>query len=525
MKIELSLKKISVLLFVTVLFFGCKNKENSNPASPEEIQTTLSGSDFQQDTIVQSFYKKRGFSAVWNDKIRRTSFIKELKDADNEGLFFKDYHGKKLEGLLKNAKDLSENERGELEVLLTDAFFDYSHDLYYGKVNPNKLYEIWGLHRKEMDFSKILENAIENDDISETLAQLKPDSEIYNGLKESLAEYREKTKTEKPFQKIAPGDAIEPEKSDPRIPEIAELLKLLGILDQNYSSNDSIYNEKLQIAVETFQKHKTLATDKIIGNSTIEQLNMGAQQRTDQLLVNLERWRWYPRDFGSHYIMVNIPNYELDVVKDGEVVSVHNIIAGDKTHHTPIFSDSIQYIVINPQWHIPSSIASREIIPSAKRNRNYLSSRNIFVTNSEGNRVDPSKINWDKASGYSFTQGAGRSNSLGQIKIIYPNKYAIYLHDTPAKALFEQNSRAESHGCVRVQDVVELAAYLLNNQKEWSLDKIQKTIASGQTKKVKVTQSVKVYHLYWTAWRENGKTIFTNDIYNLDNEVYKALIN
>ncbi|HET8839321.1 MAG TPA: L,D-transpeptidase family protein [Flavobacteriaceae bacterium] len=522
--IQFTRTKISfIFMLASILFFGCKNEEDTILATSEEIKTTLSNADIESGKNVRDFYNNREYAAAWNNEEFRNSFLSELKKADEEGLSSSNYQVEKLQNSLKKVNELNEKERVKLELTLTEAFFDYAHDLYYGKTNPTKMYEIWGLQRKEINFSEALNRAVENNSITSVLEELKPQTEIYKDLKKSLAEYRHKLEKEKSFQKIAEGDAIEPGDKDPRIPEIAARLKQLGILNEKYISQDSLYNEELQAAVKVFQKHKILATDQIIGNSTIEQLNMGPQDRYNQILVNLERWRWFPRDFGSHYILINIPNYELDVIENGKIVRVHNVIAGDKTHHTPIFSDSIQYIVLNPQWHIPSSIASREIIPSARKNSNYLSSRNIYVTNSEGKRIDPSKINWKNAESYSFTQGSGAGNALGHVKIIYPNKYAIYLHDTPAKAIFEQNSRAESHGCVRVEDALKLAAYLLSDQKDWDMEKIQETIASGKTVKIKVTQPVKVYHLYWTAWRENGESVFANDVYNLDDGIYEAL--
>lgn len=512
-----------IFILAGTFLFGCKNEEDSILATSEEIKTTLSSTDFKMEKRLQDFYGNRDYTAAWNNEELRNSFVLELKNANEEGLFSSDYQIEKLQHSLKKLNELTKKERVKLEFTLTEAFFDYAHDLYYGKTNPTKMYEIWGLQRQEIDFSEALNRAIENNSISSVLEELKPQNEIYKELKKSLAEYSHKIKNEKSLEKIAEGDAIEPGEKDPRIPKIAARLKEIGVLDENYNTQDSVYDEKLPAAVKIFQKHKVLATDKVIGNSTIEQLNKGPRDRYRQILVNLERWRWFPRDFGANYILINIPNYELDVIENGKIVRVHNVIAGDKTHHTPIFSDSIQYIVLNPQWHIPSSIASAEIIPAARKNANYLSSRNIYVTNSEGKRIDPSKINWKNAESYSFTQGAGAGNALGHVKIIYPNKYAIYLHDTPAKAIFEQNSRAESHGCVRVEDALQLAAYLLSDQKEWDMEKIQETIASGKTVKIKVTRPVKVYHLYWTAWRENGETVFANDVYNLDDGIYDAL--
>lgn len=524
-------KSFAIVLFVT-LSIACKNKEEvvvENPVTSEAVSNALSdfSGELSQEQLLIDFYKLRNDAPAWNKKEVRESLVEQLEKAGEEGLSFNDYHGEKIGKLLQNKDNATLNDRISLEILLTDAFLNYADNLYYGKLDPKKMYEIWGIKRKEIALDSLLQKAVEKNEIEKTLNSLKPTSEIYTGLKESLREYRKHKEKKDPQQQISTGDPIKPGKKNERVPAVAARLKQLGLLDKNHVIQSNIYDKELQAAVKEFQKQKSLMTDEVLGNSTIYELNMGPEQRYGQLLVNLERWRWYPRDLGEHYILINIPNYQLSVVKDGKVVRTHNVIAGDKTHHTPVFSDSVQYIVVNPEWNIPSSIRDAEIIPSASANSNYLASRNIYVTGPDGKRVDPSSIDWSsgEAHNYRFTQGAGPSNSLGKIKIIYPNKYAIYLHDTPAKAIFEQNSRAESHGCVRVEHVIELAAYLLGDQEKWSLDQLNELISEGTTKRIPVTQPIQVHHFYWTAWRNNGETVFINDIYKLDKAVYTALEN
>lgn len=534
-------KKIFTILFCAGLLIACKNEKKGNfqetekptiqekaPITSEEIARFLSG--FSKDNLLQyeaviAFYKSRNYTPLWENEKSRSTLIEQLRKAGEEGLSFKDYHGEKLQKL-HQAKGNLESEKEILrEILLTDAFFTYAHDLYYGKLNPKEMYAIWGIERKQIDPAQILKDAVKKENIAEALSNLKPQNEIYKHLKESLGEYRTNIEKDQDFVKIATGKSIQPGDTDPRIPNIAARLKQLGLLAKNHTSTKPIYDEPLQTAILKFQGEKRLATDKIIGNSTIQELNMGAEERYHQILVNLERWRWNPREMGKNYFLINIPDFKLRVVKNGKILDTYPIITGTKGNKTPIFSDSIQYIVTNPEWNIPSSIRNKEIIPSAANNPNYLASRNIYVTGRDGIRVDPSSIDWsgNEARNYRFTQGAGPSNSLGKVKIIYPNQYAIYLHDTPAQAIFKQNSRAESHGCVRVHDAVKLAAYTLNNQEGWSFEKLREVIKSGETKRIKVTQPIGVYHLYWTAWREDGKTIFAHDIYNLDKAVYTAL--
>lgn len=501
-------------------------EEIDNPTSAEEIGTSLENLLAQADVLnkdeVKEFYQKRDNAPAWNVYDTRQSFLLQLKKADEEGLSFEDYHGKKLEQLLDSEE---EKNPALLEILLTDAFFEYAEDLYYGKTDPKKLHEIFGVKRKEIQFPKLLHDAVVNEEIEKTLDGLKPNHQVYKGLKESLREYAELKEKNIAVTTIDEGEVIKPGDKDERITVLVKRLKELGVLDKDYMPKENLYDKKLASIVTDFQDKTGLAEDGVLGNSTIQLLNMDNEDKYNKILINLERWRWYPRDLGEHYILINIPDFKLVVVKDGDTVRTHNVIAGSPTKQTPIFSDSLQYIVINPEWNIPTSIKMNEIIPKASKNPSYLSSHNMYVTNANGEIVDPSSINWsgEEVKSYRIAEKPGAGNSLGRVKIIYPNQYAIYLHDTPAKSIFDQNNRAESHGCVRVENALDLAAYVVEDQKEWSLDRIQKVIGTGQTTQVPISQPIKVHHFYWSAWRENGETIFVKDVYNLDEKVLKAL--
>jgi murein L,D-transpeptidase YcbB/YkuD len=242
-------------------------------------------------------------------------------------------------------------------------------------------------------------------------------------------------------------------------------------------------------------------------------------------LANLERWRWYPRDLGEHYILVNIANYNLDVVKDSEIVRSHKTMVGTDVRKTPIFSEEIKFIVFNPNWTIPPTIKTKDVIPGARKDSTYVTRKNIDVYSANGELLNPSEIDWNnnKVKSYTYRQKPGSSNPLGKVKIIYPNKHLIYLHDTPSKSLFARNSRAQSSGCIRVEKVMDLAEYLLSDQLKYTSEKINEILEEGELKEVRMKQQVKVHHLYWTAWTENGKPRFTEDIYNYDEKIIEEL--
>ncbi len=511
-------------------FDGVFSSDTSKDLSvtSEGIASALKSDQLQllQNEKVSEFYETRTNAAAWNDSKVRTAFFKELKKAREEGLEFSDYHGERLEEFMQNPANLSTEEQARLEILLTDAFFEYASHLFYGKLNPEKMYRLWGVKRQSKDFIQVLNGALENEEIEETLANLKPNHQVYKDLKKALEHYREiKEKEHTAVTKIEKGTLIKSGEKSERIPSVVQRLKELEVLDASYTFQDSTYDNSLQEAVKQFQKKKGLQVDGILGNSTIRELNMTPEDRFNQILANLERWRWYPRDLGDHYILVNIPAFELAVVQDGDTVRKHDVIAGAKARPTPVFSDTLQYIVINPEWTIPPTIKEQDVIPSASADLSYLENNNISIYSNDGEKVDPASIDWsnDNVMNYNFVQESGPSNPLGQVKIIYPNDYLIYLHDTPAKALFQQNYRAESSGCVRVENAIDLAAYVVEDQ-DWDLERINQTINTGKTTQVKIKSPIQVHHFYWTAWRDNGKTVFTEDVYDLDREVYTALL-
>ena len=493
-------------------------------ATPEGIRTEISAkNDIFEGGSLEEIYSQREYRSLWRDGEVLHSFYNSLKAADKEGLNYRDYHGQEIDSLLSRP-DLDAGQAARLDFLLSDAFLTYARHLYFGKLDPKELHEFWGISRQPKDLKKLLQEGIEKNEIPEILEDLKPKHQVYTGLKESLAEYRELKVAQDSISKIPRGENIEPGDSDTRIPAIAQRLEELVNFKRDTSAQN-VYSEALVEAIKEFQQSKSIQTDGIIGNATIDELNKGPKDIYNQILANLERWRWYPRDLGDHYILINIPHFRLAVVKDGDTVRKHNVIAGAKARPTPIFSDTVNHLVINPTWTVPPTIKSKDVIPKMAADRSYLSRNNMTVTGPNGERVDPSNVNWESSEvmNYSFTQRAGPSNPLGHVKIMYPNQYLIYLHDTPSKSLFSQSERAESSGCVRVENAIDLSAYIVENQSEWSKDKIQEVISSGKTTTVNVHRPIQVHHFYWTAWRAGDKTVVINDVYDLDEQIYTKL--
>ncbi|MCH4821699.1 L,D-transpeptidase family protein [Gramella lutea] len=474
---------------------------------------------------VGEFYKERNFEPVWNHKELRDDLYRNIENIEEEGLFFEDYHGEKIQALYNSLDTNTEEENNQLEILLTDAFLRLSEDLATGKLNPKEIYEIWGSPLNEINSIEILNSAISERDISKALNSQKPDHIVYKGLKKALAEYKRTDWRNIEETRISEGKLIRPGEDDERIPAITKRLSELGYYSQRIDSLNFNYNKDIQEALKDFQKAHDLQVDGLLGNTTVKNLNYTKEDRLHQILVNLERWRWHPGDLGEHYIIINIPNYQLSVVKNGDTIRTHKTVVGTRHRKTPVFSDEIDYIIYNPTWTIPPTIRKRDVIPGVLRDKEYLSKKNIEIFDRNGDMVDPSTIDWNSNEPklYTYRQPAGVTNPLGTVKIIYPNKYMIYLHDTPSKNLFKNNARAQSSGCVRVEDAQSLAKYLLNDQEIYDDEKIEEILHSGETTEISVKQRVRVHHFYWTAYQKKDTTKFIDDIYDLDQELWALL--
>lgn len=537
------LKKGASLIFLLLLisFTSCKEDtkayaapnnfstivNNLIPGNSIQISEALLNSErsylFQPDSV-KAFYNNRNNNLAWNNPKLRNSLIDTLKNAEAQGLFYNEYHGRELEKILPNLNDLNQQELIKLDYLLTDAFFKFGNHLLNGKINPKNLPKTWDITKNRKNQVKLLNQAVEENNLEIALRELRPSHPIYQQLIAASKEYQNLKTDFKGFAEIEKGKLIKPGMQDNRLLQIQTRLKVLGYL-LPIDTLSNYYSESLEKAIKQLQQENGLMVDGIIGNKSISLLNKGFDKQYEQILVNLERWRWFPRDLGSHYILVNIANFQLQVVRENQAISTHKIIVGRESRKTPIFSDEIKFLDFNPSWYIPPTIKNKDVIPGARRNPSYLVDKNIDVYNNIGQKLSPFQIDWSSSAvkSYQYKQDPGPENALGKVKISFPNRYIVYLHDTPSKSLFEGNSRAHSSGCIRVENVVDLAKYLLSNQKEFTSEEIDKILDKGTTRRIYMDQKVNVHIFYWTAWRENGKTKFADDIYDYDETTYQIL--
>jgi murein L,D-transpeptidase YcbB/YkuD len=487
------------------------------------------------------FYKRRNFNPAWiqtdESIILAHSLMRAIHSARQEGLQPMDYHTANLEWLLNEVnrrRSRSETVTPELlvdlELLLTDAFLLLGSHLLAGRVNPETIHTKWRVFNPEADLADMLQTSIDTKQVEGVLASLGPPHSGYHALKKALRRHR-RIEASGGWPTLRDGMNWQRGDHDARISILRRRLELSGDLNPSGSRYDYIFDGALESAVRRFQYRHGLEVNGKIDDRTLQALNVPAGRRARQIELNLERWRWIPHELGRRYILVNIADFKLSVIESGKAVLVMRVVVGRDYRRTPVFSEKMKYLVINPSWNIPTKIAVEDILPKVRRNPDYLQNRQIKVYANwrrGAPEIDPQTVDWSQVRKdnfyFKFQRQPGPYNDLGRIKFMFPNKFAIYLHDTPARKLFRQSARGFSSGCIRVEKPIELAQYLLQDNPQWTRGHILKAIDDGETKTVRVRHQIPVHLLYWTAWVDNQGTLhFRDDIYGRDAPLDRAL--
>ena len=357
------------------------------------------------------------------------------------------------------------------------------------------------------------------------IASITAPSSYFQRLQVQLQQHRELAEAGG-WPEVPAGPTIRPGSDDPRLATLARRLAVSGDLaDNDVSASD--YDDAMQDAVSRFQARHGLEVDALVGRATLRALNVSVEQRIDQIRVNLERTRSLFDGQGDDYVLVNIAGFSVSVVRDGQTVWTTSVVVGDTENKTPIFRSTLKYVVFNPTWTVPRSIASEEMLPEIKQDPGFFDKGDYQLLDREGNIVEPSSVDWSTVHvgnfRYTLVQQPGCSNALGQIKFVFPNEFSVFMHDTPEKWLFAKAKRAFSHGCIRVNEPFDLAEVLLGRD-GWTRERIESQIESEETKTVFLSEPLPILLVYWTAEVDDlGVVHFYDDIYERDAADFEAL--
>nr|WP_319387913.1 L,D-transpeptidase family protein [uncultured Cohaesibacter sp.] len=482
----------------------------------------------RDNAALVAFYQERSFRPAWFEDGKWTASARQLifnlARADRDGLDPADYKTPSL-GIAR-ARGASADSIAEADIALSLAITRYTRHAYAGRVDPRIF------SKKEVtikphypDSIGALDQIAKASDPVTTMRSFNPQHKGFLALRAEYNRLRAASNTDT-TPPVAEGKSLKIGMRDDRVPLIRRKLGLPALED---AAEADLYSKALAKDVEKFQADNGLIADGIVGNATLAVLNDNRKDLIADLVANMERWRWLPRDLGDFYVLVNIPTYTLEVIKNGKTIHETRVVVGQKAHKTPLFSDEMEYLVVNPYWNVPSSIASKELLPKIKADpAAFFSKTNYQVLASIKGKtqvVDPAKLDWDRveADMVRLRQTPGDYNALGDIKFMFPNQHAVYLHDTPSRSLFNRDYRAFSHGCVRVNNPMEFADVVLSQTTAWDAKRIKALIGSSE-RRVNLDKKIPVHLAYFTTWMSDTGTLqLRPDIYGHNKTVKQAL--
>lgn len=494
---------------------------------------------------LDSLYKLTEYNLLWlgTDQSQKNipAALELLSNAAINGLNPTNYD---VDGLKSRWQAIQANpnaykEQALLDTALSISLLRFVHDLHYGRVNPQGIKFNLKLREKKLtDLPALIKTSVDQNTLDQLPKLIEPQLQQYQKLKQALVSYRQLAATVTPFQitgiekKLSPGD------KHPQIPELKQFLQQLGDLPEDNAASSTaksiIYSDSIVAGVQKFQLRHGLGADGVIGKTTVAALNVPLPQRVTQIELAMERLRWLPEFNAGKSIIVNIPSFQLWAFDemgqlDPTVTNMRVVVGRALENQTPVLMAEMRFIDFMPYWNVPYSIAKQEIIPKLLQNPNYLSQENMELVPVFGNEVQGAgytggEIEQIKQGSLRIRQRPGGKNALGRVKFIFPNKDDVYLHDTPANALFSKSRRDFSHGCVRVEKPQLLAEFALKNQEGWDKEIIKQALETPKTKRVLLKQPIPVLFFYTTTFFDQYDNLkFYSDIYGHDTVLLEAL--
>jgi murein L,D-transpeptidase YcbB/YkuD len=422
-------------------------------------------------------------------------------------------------------KGFDPKEAGAMDVWLTYLYMKYASDLADGVSDLAHADPKWKISPEAFDPLAELERALRDNRVAESLMELTPTDPDYRALRKALADHRAQA-SRGSWPPVPPNIKAKPGQQSTQVAALARRLAASGDFKGPVppEGQPAAYGLELQESVRRFQRRHGLTDDAVVSPALAAELNVPLDARIHQIELNMERWRWLPRDLGRRHILVNIPDMRLDVRERGNVPLTMRVVVGKQDTPTPIFNDEMTYLVFAPYWNVPPDIAEKETLPSVLKDPDFLARTNMEVVDDSGRAVDAESIDLSAPGRYRFRQRPGTSNSLGLVKFMFPNQFNVYLHDTPADSLFARASRSLSHGCVRLEQPEKLAAYVLRDQPEWTPERINEAMHGQEERPVKLKERIPVYIGYWTARvSADGLVQFRKDVYGIDGRLTTKL--
>jgi murein L,D-transpeptidase YcbB/YkuD len=503
----------------------------------------------QHDDLIYLFYRERDYDLAWFKDTelvpQAEKLLATLNEASKEGLDPKKYKVLDIDEMIERYKGMGRKDSARLElqqqidIALSGTYFNYASDFYRGRINPGDVTQVqWGVKQNKIKLHRALQTILKERESTYPYYEFEALHKGYTDLRSALQKYRA-IEEKGGWAKVELGGKKILEKGD----TAAAVLMVRKRLNPETNIDTSnvkmrVFDDKLEAQVKNFQMLHGLSEDGKVGGNTLKMMNVPIESRIQQIVMNMERWRWIPKrlvpkSLDQKYIWVNIPEYKLYVYEDPdnepdaeraykEVLSM-NVIVGKTMNSTPIFSEKLEYVVLAPYWNLPNSIVEKEVAPAMLRNPGWLDNQNMEIVTKEKDPkpISPSSIDWssvtEKNFPYMVRQRPGPKNSLGTMKFLFPNEHAVYLHDTPSGQLFSQTQRGFSHGCVRLEKPMELAKYVLQDMPEWNENKIREAINGGEEVWVTLPKKMQVYLVYFTSWvDQHGNVHFREDIYGHD---------
>lgn len=487
-------------------------------------------------SALEGFYTERDFKLAWVPAGRSSGNTRRLLDAIDQA----QTHGLDPQrygqpALAREVDELDATHAPDAQTLaaldtrLSLAYLDLAIDLDQGQIDPGSADKRWPTRDGKVDYGASLREGL-NGDVAEQLNALAPDQPAYARLLEQRRRYANIAENGG-WETVPAGETLTEGDRSPRVEPLRQRLASTGDLDAAAAPDATLFDAAVIQALRRFQQRHGLEEDAVLGPSTLEALNVTADERLRHIDANLERWRWLPADLGARHIIVNIPEYHVHAFDGGRPALDMKVIVG-KTYEdreTPVFTDEMQEVVFRPLWGIPQSIAVEEILPKAREDLGYLAEKQYQIAadySPDAKVFKPTPENLDRveAGELRMRQLGGRHNSLGLVKFLFPNQFAVYLHDTPADHLFEKRERSFSHGCIRLERPADMAGFVLSGQPGWDETAIDEAMHAGDRQSVNLDQSLPVYILYWTAFvHEDGVMQFREDIYGHDEPLLLAM--